>query len=139
MVACCNKLDEIDFAALHASIAALSAPPETTEALAHITHEMHAIATALAARDAALRLQEARVAGQLELLSKLPAPRDHIESNDQQHHTTTSEPAKTITLNVGGTLFTTARETLLRMPGSYFDAMLSSDHWRPNDKDDDPR
>ncbi|EQC37396.1 hypothetical protein SDRG_05000 [Saprolegnia diclina VS20] len=134
MVVSCNKPDGVDFAALHASIAALTASPETTEALQHITHEMHAIVTSLATRDSALRLQEARVASQLELLSKLPSPCGHTASRHQQQSTTTSERAKVVTLNVGGTLFTTARETLLRTRGSYFDAMLSSDHWLPNEK-----
>ncbi|KAF0697461.1 Aste57867_11845 [Aphanomyces stellatus] len=37
-----------------------------------------------------------------------------------------------ITLNVGGTPFTVPKETLLRVEGSYFYAMLGSGHWKPD-------
>ncbi|CAK4709944.1 hypothetical protein LEN26_000580 [Aphanomyces euteiches] len=37
-----------------------------------------------------------------------------------------------IVLNVGGTLFKTSRETLLRMEGTYFHAMLGSRCWMPD-------
>ncbi|KDO21633.1 hypothetical protein SPRG_12873 [Saprolegnia parasitica CBS 223.65] len=49
-----------------------------------------------------------------------------------------------ITLNVGGSIFATSRETLLQFEGSYFAAMLSSGSWQPGDDgayfiDRDPR
>jgi hypothetical protein len=42
--------------------------------------------------------------------------------------------AELITLDVGGSLFTTSKENLLRQEGTYFQAMLGSDHWKPNSK-----
>ncbi|ETV79968.1 hypothetical protein H257_07164 [Aphanomyces astaci] len=36
-----------------------------------------------------------------------------------------------ITLNVGGTIFQTAKDTLLRVEGSYFHALLGSGMWNP--------
>ncbi|KDO29295.1 hypothetical protein SPRG_05832 [Saprolegnia parasitica CBS 223.65] len=105
---------------LTARIAALHDTPG-----AQVVHEMEAIADALAAKEEALRMQEVRIAAQLELLQRLDTPRrTKIDS---------APTTKMVTLNVGGTLFKTARETLLRVPGSYFEAMLSSDTWRPND------
>ncbi|KAF0683741.1 hypothetical protein As57867_024151, partial [Aphanomyces stellatus] len=41
-----------------------------------------------------------------------------------------------VTLNVGGSLFTTSKETLLRVEGSYFHAMLGSGHWQPDSGND---
>jgi len=38
-----------------------------------------------------------------------------------------------IVLDVGGTQFTTAKQTLLSLKGTYFDAMLSSGNWQPDD------
>ncbi|OQR85562.1 hypothetical protein ACHHYP_11690 [Achlya hypogyna] len=37
-----------------------------------------------------------------------------------------------VTLNVGGTKFSTARANLMRLEGSYFHAMLVSEAWKPN-------
>ncbi|KAF0695568.1 Aste57867_13608 [Aphanomyces stellatus] len=37
-----------------------------------------------------------------------------------------------ITLDVGGTIFRTSKETLLAVEGSYFHAMLGSGHWKPD-------
>ncbi|KDO21620.1 hypothetical protein SPRG_12859 [Saprolegnia parasitica CBS 223.65] len=121
-------------AALQAAVATLlfDTPPDTFRQL---VDEMAAIASDMTTKKAALQLQEARIDAKLEMLAELTA-----------NKTISQEPIKTavreedgalrkiVTLNVGGTLFTTARETLLRVPGSYFDTMLSSDHWRPNEK-----
>lgn len=38
-----------------------------------------------------------------------------------------------ITLNIGGKKFATAKATLLNAKGSYFEAMLSSGHWKPDE------
>ncbi|KAF0714768.1 Aste57867_3701 [Aphanomyces stellatus] len=38
-----------------------------------------------------------------------------------------------IVLDVGGTLFVTSKATLIRVKGSYFDAMLSSGAWHPDE------
>ncbi|CAK4724142.1 unnamed protein product [Aphanomyces euteiches] len=37
-----------------------------------------------------------------------------------------------IKLNVGGRLFAIPRDTLLKYEGSYFHAMLSQNHWKPD-------
>jgi len=45
-----------------------------------------------------------------------------------------SKKAKTkITLDVGGKKFSCAKSTLLRFEGTYFHAMLTSDHWQPDE------
>ncbi|CAK4702611.1 hypothetical protein LEN26_007157 [Aphanomyces euteiches] len=41
-----------------------------------------------------------------------------------------------VTLNVGGRRFTTSKETLLRVEGSYFHALLGCGHWRPEGPED---
>ncbi|OQR94030.1 nuclear pore glycoprotein [Thraustotheca clavata] len=41
----------------------------------------------------------------------------------------------TIRLNVGGTIFETAKSTLVKFPGTYFHAMLSNDSWSPRADD----
>eukprot|EP00026_Physarum_polycephalum_P012156 Phypoly_transcript_12434.p1 GENE.Phypoly_transcript_12434~~Phypoly_transcript_12434.p1 ORF type:complete len:324 (+),score=53.03 Phypoly_transcript_12434:105-1076(+) len=41
--------------------------------------------------------------------------------------------AKKITLDVGGQHFTTTKETLLSCQGSFFEAMLGSGHWKPDE------
>ncbi|KDO21530.1 hypothetical protein SPRG_12493 [Saprolegnia parasitica CBS 223.65] len=126
-------------AALQALVAALDETP--SDALCKLVDELSAIASDVATKEEALRLheaalqeREARIDAKLELLAELKAEnhRRQPDADESIDHLLT--PAKTITLNVGGTLFMTARETLLRMPGSYFDAMLSSDHWLPNEK-----
>eukprot|EP01118_Nematostelium_gracile_P008819 TRINITY_DN2934_c0_g1_i1.p1 TRINITY_DN2934_c0_g1~~TRINITY_DN2934_c0_g1_i1.p1 ORF type:complete len:203 (+),score=46.69 TRINITY_DN2934_c0_g1_i1:2-610(+) len=38
----------------------------------------------------------------------------------------------TINLNIGGKKFVSSKSTLTCLEGTYFSAMLSSDHWRPN-------
>ncbi|OQR93979.1 hypothetical protein THRCLA_08290 [Thraustotheca clavata] len=40
--------------------------------------------------------------------------------------------ANIITLDVGGTIFRTSKETLLRLDGTYFQAMLGSGCWQPD-------
>ncbi|KDO21621.1 hypothetical protein SPRG_12860 [Saprolegnia parasitica CBS 223.65] len=127
-------------AALQASVATLL--DETpSDALCKLIDELSAIASDVASKEEALRLheaalqeREARIDGKLELLAELKAENHRRQPDADDSIDRLPTPAKTITLNVGGTLFTTARETLLRMPGSYFDAMLSSDHWLPNEK-----
>ena len=37
-----------------------------------------------------------------------------------------------INLNVGGERFSTSKDTLVSMEGTYFYAMLSSDRWKPD-------
>ncbi|EQC37395.1 hypothetical protein SDRG_04999, partial [Saprolegnia diclina VS20] len=126
-------------AALQASVAALD--ETTSDALCKLVDELSAIASDVATKEEALRLheaalreREARLDAKLELLAELKADNHRHETDADTAVDQLPTHAKTITLNVGGTLFTTARETLLRIPGSYFDAMLSCDHWLPNEK-----
>ncbi|KAF0697841.1 Aste57867_11495 [Aphanomyces stellatus] len=51
---------------------------------------------------------------------------------EQRIRANLAKAAQLITLNVGGTLFTTSKETLVRIPGSYFHAMLGSGLWQPD-------
>eukprot|EP01117_Protostelium_nocturnum_P018790 TRINITY_DN7928_c0_g1_i1.p1 TRINITY_DN7928_c0_g1~~TRINITY_DN7928_c0_g1_i1.p1 ORF type:complete len:262 (+),score=116.22 TRINITY_DN7928_c0_g1_i1:46-831(+) len=45
-----------------------------------------------------------------------------------------SDNAKsTITLNVGGKLFTTSKENLLRVKNTYFSSLLQSENWKPDE------
>ncbi|KDO21525.1 hypothetical protein SPRG_12489 [Saprolegnia parasitica CBS 223.65] len=112
-------------AALQASVAVLDETP--SDALCKLIDELSAIASDVATKEEALRVheaalqeREARIDTKLELLAELKAEnhRRQPDADDSIDHLPT--PAKTITLNVGGTLFTTARETLLRIPGEYF-------------------
>ncbi|EQC37381.1 hypothetical protein SDRG_04985 [Saprolegnia diclina VS20] len=121
-------------AALQASVATLllETPSNTFGQLAD---EMAAIASDMATKEAALHLQEARIDAKLELLAEIAATKTTLQEPIKAS-VRAEDPTlrKIVTLNVGGTLFTTARETLLRTRGSYFDAMLSSEHWLPNEK-----
>ncbi|EQC37380.1 hypothetical protein SDRG_04984 [Saprolegnia diclina VS20] len=141
-----NVVSDVDFPTLHDRCAALQASvaaldETTSDALCKLVDELSAIASDVATKEEALRLheaalreREARLDAKLELLAELKADNHRHETDADTAVDQLPTPAKTITLNVGGTLFTTARETLLRMPGSYFDAMLSCDHWLPNEK-----
>ncbi|OQR85560.1 hypothetical protein ACHHYP_11693 [Achlya hypogyna] len=77
---------------------------ESNAIFADISTEIHATAT----RRAALEAMQARM----------------------QEHAATA--ATMVTLNVGGTLFATAKTNLLRDEGSYFYTMLASETWQPN-------
>ncbi|EQC37379.1 hypothetical protein SDRG_04983 [Saprolegnia diclina VS20] len=131
------------WAALHASMEALLDGNDTLPpALRCFVNEMDTLVTdvvttaeAQRQRDDELRQRETHIETQLSLLAHLTGKR--CACSDVPDEPTASTTI--VTLNVGGTLFMTARETLLRIPGSYFDAMLSSDHWRPNAKDNEPR
>ncbi|KDO32346.1 hypothetical protein SPRG_02824 [Saprolegnia parasitica CBS 223.65] len=109
-----------DCASLAARIAALRGMPRSDA-----VDEMDANVDTLAAKEEALRGQEAHIDAQLELLGRLRTPRRRRMGLDQA--------TELVTLNVGGTLFTTARETLRRVPGSYFDLRLASDAWQPDE------
>ncbi|EQC37390.1 hypothetical protein SDRG_04994 [Saprolegnia diclina VS20] len=115
------------WASLQASLKAAIEAPANVDALHAIALEMEVLVRDFARKDAALQLQAARVQAKLDLLQELKTEILALQP-------VRVKDDKLVTLNVGGTLFTTVRETLLRIPGSYFDAMLSSDHWRPNDK-----
>ncbi|KDO21622.1 hypothetical protein SPRG_12861 [Saprolegnia parasitica CBS 223.65] len=118
------------WASLQASLKEAIDAPANVEALRAIALEMEVLVRDFAAKDAALQLQATRVQAKLDVLQELKTEVLALQTHRLKH----DQDVKLVTLNVGGRLFTTARETLLRMPGSYFDAMLSCDHWQPNEK-----
>ncbi|KAF0711936.1 Aste57867_4958 [Aphanomyces stellatus] len=64
--------------------------------------------------------------------SELEAKEAHWLELERRVQANLADAPKMVTLNVGGSLFTTSKETLLRVEGSYFHAMLGSGHWKPD-------
>ncbi|ETV94351.1 hypothetical protein H310_11994 [Aphanomyces invadans] len=66
---------------------------------------------------------------QLEALERKEQAWDELQRRIQGN---TVAAAHTITLDVGGVLFKTSKQTLLRVEGTYFHAMLGAGCWQPN-------
>ncbi|EQC37392.1 hypothetical protein SDRG_04996 [Saprolegnia diclina VS20] len=114
---------------LRASLAALLGTSELDATLRDMATEMDSIVADVTVKESTLCLQEARIDAQVQLLTEIKA--DAQRENDRSRR---DEPApkrravatsNIVTLNVGGTRFMTADDTLL-MWGTYFENLLSS-------------
>ncbi|KAF0711933.1 Aste57867_4955 [Aphanomyces stellatus] len=65
-------------------------------------------------------------------VSELKTKEAHWLELERRDQVNLVDVPKLVTLNVGGSLFTTSKETLLRVEGSNFHAMLGSGHWKPD-------
>eukprot|EP01118_Nematostelium_gracile_P004800 TRINITY_DN15729_c0_g1_i1.p1 TRINITY_DN15729_c0_g1~~TRINITY_DN15729_c0_g1_i1.p1 ORF type:complete len:323 (-),score=76.52 TRINITY_DN15729_c0_g1_i1:15-983(-) len=69
------------------------------------------------------------IENRLSFLHKQELNRKHWEQKIEQQ---IEKQQDQITMNVGGTLFTTLKSTLGSMEGTFFHAMVSSDRWKPD-------
>ena len=66
-------------------------------------------------------------------LSYLQVVEKQLEEANESMDANIAKTKEKIKLDIGGKLFTTAKSTLLSVPGTYFYAMLSSGKWLPDE------
>ncbi|KAF0688990.1 hypothetical protein As57867_019437, partial [Aphanomyces stellatus] len=112
----------------------------TSSAMDRIKHAAAALADATKTMEAKVQREVDALAKVTALMetqaSELEAKQAHWSELERRVQANLANISKTVTLNVGGSLFTTSKETLLRVEGSYFHAMLGSGHWQPDSGND---
>lgn len=81
------------------------------------------------AAEGLLRISE-QINHKLQLLEEQENKMKQLEEKMAQN---AASLQKVVKLNVQGTIFMTAKDNLLRMPNTYFDALLSSGLWSPTE------